>query len=305
MTAIRVLLPPLAIVERDAPLPFRTLLARADRLEPAARGRAAAIARAWSPTPAKAIAVGPLLRDADSGDAGDALWICADPGYARADAGALRLLRCGDLGLAPEEAEELLRDLKPLFGDSGFELSAGTPDHWYLRGIVSDQRPDAPDPDDILGDDLEPHVPRGRDGAKWASLLNEAQVMLHHHRVNEARVARGALPANTVWFWGAGRREALKVAFSGVASTDRVVRAVARAAEAPLLEHGQAATTGQVPLLVECWDPASWQWFCGPGHAALARRLGRGAHALELEAWSGERFVYRRGHGWRFWRKAR
>jgi hypothetical protein len=300
--AIRVLLPPLAIVARDAPPPFRTLLARADRLGRVPRGREAAIARAFSSTPAKPLAVAPLLRDAEVGDAGDALWICADPGHARADAGALRLLRSGDLGLAREEADDLLRDLKPLFGDSGFELSAGTPDHWYLRGIASDQRPEAPDPFDILGDDLEPHVPRGRDGAKWASLLNEAQMRLHQHRVNAARAARGVLPANTLWFWGAGRRPPLNTAYASVATTDRVVRVVAQAAGASLLADA-AIAAGPMPALIELWSPEAWREFCATGHASVVKRLGHGADVLELETWDGERFAYRRGHRWRFWRK--
>lgn len=302
MAAIRVLLPPLAVVGRDAPAAFRTLLARADRLEDGARGRAAALARAFSPTPNRPLAVAPVLRDVECGDAGDAIWICADPGHARADAGALRLLRCGDLDLARAEADALVRELKPLFGDAGFELSAPAPNRWFLRAIASDQYPESPDPEDILGDDLEAHLPGGRDAPKWRRLLNEAQVVLHNHEVNVARASRGALPANTPWFWGGGRRPELARGFRSSMTTDRVASALARAAGAVRFEP-HALPEVDVPALVECWSPVAWTWFCREGHAQLARAIRRGG-ALECEAWSGERWRWRPAHRWRFWRKA-
>ncbi|HVF33807.1 MAG TPA: phosphoglycerate mutase, partial [Candidatus Saccharimonadia bacterium] len=200
-------------------------------------------------------------------------------------------------------SDALVRELKPLFGDAGFELSAAAPDRWFLRGLVSEQVPAAPDPEDILGDDLEAHLPAGRDGAKWRRLLNEAQVTLHNHPVNIARVARGALAANTLWFWGGGRRPELSRSFKAVAGADRVLRALARGAGAALVSPGELGDA-EVPALLDCWNAAQWQWFCAEGHALVTRRLGRSIDALELEAWSGERFRYRSSHRWRFWRKA-
>lgn len=296
------LLPPLEVVERDAPLPFRTLVARADRIDAAPRGRAAALARAFSTAPGKPLAVAPVLRDVECGDAADALWICADPGHARADIGALRLMRCGDLDLSRDEADALLRELKPVFGDAGFELSAPAPSRWFLRGLVSDQYPEAPDPEDILGDDLEAHLPGGRDAPKWRRLLNESQVVLHNHAVNTARAARGAVTANTLWFWGGGRMPALARDFRASMTTDRVATALARAAGAVRFEP-DALARAELPALIECWSPVAWTWFCREGHALVAGALRRGADALELETWSGERFIHRRGHRWRFWRK--
>ncbi len=301
---IRALLPPLAVVLRDAPPELRSLIARADRLDDAARGRSAAVTRAWSATPATPLPVAPALRDAECSDAADALWISADPGHARADLAALRLVRSGDLGLTHEEADVLVRELKPLFGDAGFELSAPTPDHWFLRGLVSDQRPEAPDPEDILGDDLEAHLPAGRDAPKWRRLLNETQIVLHNHPVNAARAARGEVTANTLWFWGGGRRPSLARTWRSVLAQDRVVCALAHAAGAALVSRETLARADE-PVLVECWRPEAWTWLCETGHALLPRRIAGGDDALELECWSGERFRYRRVHRFRFWRAAK
>jgi hypothetical protein len=36
------------------------------------------------------------------------------------------------------------------------------------------------------------------------SLVNELQMLLHEHPVNEGRAARGLPPVNSVWLWGIG-----------------------------------------------------------------------------------------------------
>ena len=47
-------------------------------------------------------------------------------------------------------------------------------------------------------------LPAGNEGSVWRRRMNEAQMVLHAHPGNEAREARGELPVNSVWFWGAG-----------------------------------------------------------------------------------------------------
>src|SRR5439155_20021684 len=42
-------------------------------------------------------------------------------------------------------------------------------------------------------------------GSPSHQLLNESQMVLHSHAVNEAREARGEPAVNSVWFWGGGR----------------------------------------------------------------------------------------------------
>ena len=37
-------------------------------------------------------------------------------------------------------------------------------------------------------------------------LLNEIQMFMHQHPVNQQRIQRGTLPINSLWFWGGGRR---------------------------------------------------------------------------------------------------
>jgi hypothetical protein len=56
-------------------------------------------------------------------------------------------------------------------------------------------------PLELAGQDVNANLPAGPDAAHWHSTLNEVQMLLHEHPVNEAR----EVPLNSLWFWGAGR----------------------------------------------------------------------------------------------------
>jgi len=47
-------------------------------------------------------------------------------------------------------------------------------------------------------------LPKGESAPFWAHLLNEIQMKLHEHPLNQAREARGELPINSLWLWGGG-----------------------------------------------------------------------------------------------------
>lgn len=294
-----VLLPALGGVLGASP-ELAALLARADRLPDAESGREAVVSRHLTWRPKGPLPVAALSRLAERGDAEGAVWLRADPGHARADVAALRLLRCGDLDLLPEETASLLRELRPLFGDAGYELSATAPSRWYLRGIATDDWPRLPEPARVIGDDLSRHLPEGPGGAKWRRLLNEAQVLLHQHPVNHGRAARGKLTANTLWFWGGGRLpDAVTCHARVVASDDPVLRVLATRAGAPVTSLADALADPAGALL----DAQSAPAF-GLLREGLSRLLaGLGAHALVAETLDGARFRWRRRHRWRFWRR--
>ena len=55
------------------------------------------------------------------------------------------------------------------------------------------------------------------------ALLNEAQMVLHAHPVNEAREARGEPAVNSLWLWGAGRAARRARRWQSVAADDPAV----------------------------------------------------------------------------------
>ena len=219
MPTLTMLLPELARVERARQLV--QWLARGDRLPNARPGHDAALRECFEFI-GTTLPVAALTRSLDAGDASGAQWLRADPAYAVADAVTARLMACGELGLSPEESDELARALRPLFGDAGFPLEAPRPDRWYLSCPLDARLPAFADPRDVLGDDLMRHLPRGDNERQWRSLFNEAQVILHNHPVNARRVQRGQVPANSLWFWGAGKLpDWVRTRFAQVASRDR------------------------------------------------------------------------------------
>ena len=60
----------------------------------------------------------------------------------------------------------------------------------------------------VLGKIANPYIEQSRQHLGWYKLLNEMQMFLHQHEVNQGRGRRGLLPINSLWFWGGGERPA-------------------------------------------------------------------------------------------------
>ncbi|WP_374604989.1 phosphoglycerate mutase [Arenimonas sp.] len=184
--------------------PVARALGRADRLPDGEAGERAQLLR-WFELLPRGWPMAAITRERDASDAVLHSWLRADPAYVRPDMTGARVLAVGELGLSADEAKALSDALRPLFGDAGFPISAPHPARWYLALPVEARLPAFAAPEAVLGDDLFLHLPDGPEGRRWRALLNEAQVILHNHPVNQARFASGRLPANSLCFWGAGR----------------------------------------------------------------------------------------------------
>ena len=58
----------------------------------------------------------------------------------------------------------------------------------------------------VLGKTINPYIEQTRQILPWYKLLNEIQMFLHQHEVNQQRMQRGLLTINSLWFWGAGSK---------------------------------------------------------------------------------------------------
>ena len=308
MAALTLLLPALAHIEAaGTPAVLARWLARGNRLPDAKPGRETVLRECFEFT-GNTLPSAALTRDLDCHDASGALWLRADPAYAMADAVTARLLACGTVDLSREESDELARALRPLFGDAGFPLEPATPTRWYLRCPPGARLPLFAAPEDVLGDDLMQHLPRGENQQQWRHLSNEAQVILHNHPVNAQRVQRGQMPANSLWFWGAGKLpEWVRAPFTRVFSNDDAVVALARLAKVAVVApapavvfHIEANDTFLLDL-ANIRDPVALErdWL-NPLDVLLKRRA---LYALHLRFVAGERITVKPAHRWRFWRK--
>ncbi|HEX7111423.1 MAG TPA: phosphoglycerate mutase, partial [Mizugakiibacter sp.] len=179
---------------------------------------------------------------------------------------------------------------------------------WHLRLPAGAVLPAFATPEEVLGADLFEHLPQGVEGRRWRQLFNEAQVILHQHPVNAARRARGAMPANSLWFWGGGAPPAwIKTPLMLVVSDEALACALAARA-------GIGSVTPRPALLAQALAGATLFDLERIAPDALARAwlpalfdaLAHGrVKELHFAFASGERFRLARWHRLRFWRRAR
>jgi len=253
---------------------------------------------------------------ADDNDAGH--WLCADPVHLSFAREHLLLNDLPADELAPAEAAALIEALNGDFTDLG-RFEAWTPTRWYLRLAQPTEASLFP-LHDVVGRPVRHFLPEGRDARLWQRTMNEVQVLLHNHPVNQAREAAGRRTANSLWFWGAGTLDAASVtALPAVQSDDPLVRGMARAAgsDATPPDLPNALRQDTLVVLDTLLEPArqldlyAWRsrlaalerdWVV-PLAAAL--RDGR-VRSLVLTA-PGDRgtleLTVRWGDRWKFWRK--
>jgi hypothetical protein len=239
-----------------------------------------------------------ITREADCADAVHHVWLRADPAHVRADMGSVRLLACGDLKLSPDEVETFLKPLRPLFGDIGFPISAPVPSSWYLQLPRESRIPLFTAPSDAIGSDVFAHLPDGPEGKRWRALLNEAQIVLHNHPRNEARIAAGLLPFNSLWFWGGGvLPEQVRCSAQSVATDDSELQALCRLAGVSIAagSAGEQIVDCRRERVLENFESGQLQ----DAFALLGTRYAR----LTLDFADGKRFVFEPKQRWRWFRR--
>jgi len=282
------------------------LLGRAGRLPRAGAGREAQLLRHFDLLP-RGWPIAALTRQADAGDAAGSAWLRADPAWVRPDINGARLLACGaDLQLTAADRDALLPALRPLFGDAGFPIDAPDPSRWYLRLPAGAKLPAFAPPSEALGTDLSDQLDDDGPGARrWRALLNEAQIVLHNHPWNQARVERGITPVNSLWFWGAGvLPDHVRSGHAAVCTDEEELRALAIAAGAQSAAPPAAFDPASAATLVDLRALRDLRLFAEawlrPALAAVADGTLESL-ALDLEDGAGYRFA--RGQRWRFWRR--
>lgn len=305
MTTLHALLPSLAHVRTNPA--FMGWLARADRLPKASNARTTLLRElfhfAGDSVPAAA-----LRHLCHGDDAATGAWLCADPAWVRSEATGARLMAWPLGDVSADEAEALAVALRPLFGDAGAPLSIDTPSAWCLHLLHAVPRAEFRAPADALGVGLVECLPAGDAGRVWRRLFNEAQITLHAHPVNAARIAAGKRPVNALWFWGEGALPAsVESGLQLVASVDDVVRGLAKMSGAvrvePLPVALEAAPRSGVALLdldIPGHAGSAAEWLVHFRRWLRERRFD----AIAITFADGERFRVRHAHRLRFWRRA-
>jgi hypothetical protein len=147
----------------------------------------------------------PLCAEYDGVTVGHDYWLRADPVHLHVGMRGMTLLDSRHIGLTAEEARALAATLAPLFAESGWHLHAPQHDRWYIRSDHAVRLTTTP-LDQVNTRLMNSALPTGQSATHLMRLLNDAQVLLHDHPVNQAREARGQHPVNSLWLWGGGER---------------------------------------------------------------------------------------------------
>ena len=197
------------------------LLARGRRQEQAAQRLEEWLREAFelddAPFPAGALTV-----LGGGGNPGAEAWVRADPVHLRVMQNRVVVVPGEALELSAEEADALCAALNAHF--AGMEFTPFGAGRWCAR-LAESVSIEAGHPLDSAGREAQPP-------AHAAALLNEVQMVLHAHAVNEAREARGQAAVNSVWLWGAGRAGQARASWQSVAADDPAVLGAARLAGA-------------------------------------------------------------------------
>lgn len=247
-------------------------------------------------------------------------WLRADPVYLRLQRDKLVLLPEVEVDMA--EAGQLCAALNEHFSGQGMEFFAPHPQRWYLRTASHPEIETVP-LSQVAGRDVRDLLPGGRDAVHWRRVLNEIQMLLFSHPVNEVREARGVLPVNSLWLWGNGTACRPQASYDCVSSDEPLAEMLAGAAEIPFSGwagqwHDEAGWSSQLLVWtglrsalrsgnLDAWRAALQVFETGyvrPLWQAL--RAGRISH-LQLDILGGEgvqRFQLSRTDAWAFWRRA-
>lgn len=111
--------------------------------------------------------------------------------------------------ITDEEARKIIADLNKEIGTSEIQFHPGVSYRhlMVLRNgaarFSSLEKLGLTPPHDIIGKEVSPFLPQTEEPV--LALMKESQKFLKNHPINQAREAKGLLPANSIWLWGQGR----------------------------------------------------------------------------------------------------
>ncbi|PFA64615.1 hypothetical protein CN378_14685, partial [Bacillus sp. AFS015802] len=90
----------------------------------------------------------------------------------------------GVMQVSQDEAVKLTDALSRHFGEDGLSFHPATQGRWLLRSDKPLRARFTP-LWDVVGEDINRHLPQGDDGLAWSRMLNELQMLLYTQPIND------------------------------------------------------------------------------------------------------------------------
>jgi hypothetical protein len=198
------------------------------------------------------------------------------------------------LALSEAESHGLYEAVAPLFTSEGFLVHWGAPTQWLIAHEALAQVPTA-SLDRVIGRNVDRWLPEGAPARLLRRLLNEAQMLLHTHALNEAREARGLPTVNALWLSGCGTAQQAAAAARSAVRVDARLRRPALAEDWAAWAQAWTQLDAELPRLSPtqitlCGERASWTLALPPrgllqrASALLSGRLSAADLVRALES---------------------
>lgn len=116
---------------------------------------------------------------------------------------------CAD-DISSEEAKILIEYIQEKLGNDVFRFYPGVSYRHCLVWSNGNPHPGVlTPPHDITGKVITDYIPNGEAVDELYDLMKKSYDLLKDHPVNQARIARGKRPANSIWLWGEGTKPLL------------------------------------------------------------------------------------------------
>lgn len=116
---------------------------------------------------------------------------------------------CAD-DISSEEAKILIEYIQEKLGNDVFRFYPGVSYRHCLVWSNGNPHPGMlTPPHDITGKVITDYIPKGEAVDELYDLMKKSYNLLKDHPVNQARIARGKRPANSIWLWGEGTKPLL------------------------------------------------------------------------------------------------
>lgn len=124
--------------------------------------------------------------------------------------------------ISTPEADELIKAIDEKFGDEFKKFYTGVS---YRHCLIWKNTPyeyNFMRPHDILGQNIQEYLPKGKEGKPFYDLMKASYDILSNHPVNIAREEKGLNKANSIWLWSPGKKPMLP-SFKGKWGLDAAV----------------------------------------------------------------------------------
>ena len=139
-------------------------------------------------------------------------WLRLDPVHFEISMGGLMLHPPAALDLSWAAAQTFINAINLHWqnGDphtEGWQIVATAPTRWYLRLPAKTKAAfelHTTPLDQMQAEYVTPHLPQGGSARSMLKQINEAQMLLHAHPLNQQRENEGRITVNGLWLWGGG-----------------------------------------------------------------------------------------------------